>query len=101
MALSPALEVSLEAPLLRNTINYFSISSPFTQAFVFGKGSLTLASAVLINGAGQNLTLTAGNLNMNGYALTVGNTMTKAAGVLTVNGTVVGTGALYGGTVVP
>lgn len=71
-------------------------------------GSLTLASAVLINSAAQNLTLTTGNVSMNGYALTVGNTLalnsntiTKAAGVLTVNGTVVGTGAVYGGTVAP
>lgn len=69
--------------------------------------TLTLASAVSWNSVGQSLTLTAGAINMAGYALTLkalslnSNTLTKNAGVLTVAGTVAGTGSLFGGTVAP
>lgn len=65
------------------------------------------ATTFTLNGASQNFTLTAGTLDMNGKNLTLknlslnGNIMTKNAGVLTVNSTIVGTGSLYGGTVNP
>ncbi len=67
---------------------------------------LTLGSSIAL-GASQGINVTAGSVNMAGYALTAkslslnGNTLTKNAGTLTVNGTVVGTGSLYGGTVNP
>lgn len=67
---------------------------------------LTLGSNNVL-GASQGITVTAGSVNMAGYALTTkslslnGNTLTKNSGTLTVNGTVVGTGSLYGGTVNP
>lgn len=71
-------------------------------------GSLTLASNVLINSASQSLSITTGSLDMAGYNFTIGNslslsanTLTKNAGVLTVNGVVAGTGSLFGGTVAP
>jgi len=74
-----------------------------------GGAVVNLASATNINAvAGQVLNVAAGNINMNGFALTVGsnitlngNTITKGAGTLTVNGVVQGTGALFGGTVNP
>lgn len=71
-------------------------------------GSLTLSDNVAIDSASQSMTVTAGSVNMNGKNLTIGNslalnsnTLTKNAGVLTVNGAVAGTGALFGGTVAP
>ena len=70
--------------------------------------TLRLANNVLINAASQTLTVTSGTVDMNGMNLTIGsnlilsgNTITKNAGVLTVNATTVGTGSLYGGTVAP
>lgn len=70
-------------------------------------GTFTLASNVSFNNNGQTLTLSLGSINMAGYALTLkalslsGNVLTKNTGVLSVNGSVVGTGSLYGGTVNP
>jgi hypothetical protein len=68
---------------------------------------LLLGTAVSLNGATQSTTVTSGNISMAGNALTLhalalgGKTVTKSGGTLTVNGTVVGTGSLYGGTVSP
>ena len=39
-------------------------------------GTLTLLSAVNLNGAGQNLTISSGTVNMNGFNLAVNNTLT-------------------------
>jgi hypothetical protein len=67
---------------------------------------LTLGSANVL-GSTQGITVTAGSVDMAGYAFTMkslslnSNTLTKNGGTLTVNGTVVGTGSLYGGTVNP
>ncbi len=66
-------------------------------------------STAMNSGASSGLTLSAATASwdMAGYALTVvnltlnGGTITKGGGTLTVNGTVVGTGSLYGGTVNP
>lgn len=69
--------------------------------------TLTLGSAVSWNNAGQTLTVTAGAINMSGFALTAkalslnATTITKGGGTLTVNGVVAGSGSLYGGTVNP
>jgi hypothetical protein len=72
-----------------------------------GGASLILASAVSWNSAGQTTTVTSGSIDMAGFALTAkslvlsGTTVTKTGGVLTVNGSVAGTGSLFGGTVNP
>ena len=66
-------------------------------------------STAMNSGGSSGLTLSGATAswNMAGYALTVnsltlnGGTITKGGGTLTVNGTVVGTGSLYGGTVNP
>jgi fibronectin-binding autotransporter adhesin len=57
---------------------------------------------------GQTLTMTSGGISMAGFNLTIpstaalnGNTITKGGGTLTVNGSVIGTGSLLGGTVSP
>lgn len=70
--------------------------------------TVTLASALYLTQASQSLNVTSGNIDMAGFGLTItsnlslnGNTLTKNTGTLTVNGTVVGTGALYGGTINP
>lgn len=70
-------------------------------------GTLNLGSNVSWNNTGQTLSVNSGGVNMTGYNLTVkslnlnGNTVTKGGGTLTVNGSVAGTGGLYGGTVNP
>ncbi len=72
-----------------------------------GGAGVTLAGAVSWNGGSQSTTLTAGTIDMAGFAMTVhslalgGNTLTKNGGTLTVNGSVAATGSLYGGTVAP
>lgn len=69
--------------------------------------NLVLASAASFNNVGQTFTVTAGGVTMAGYALTLkslslnSTTVTKGGGTLTVNGSVVGTGSLYGGTIAP
>jgi len=66
-------------------------------------GTLTFGSAVTWPG----ISVTSGSLDMAGWPLTLttlslgGNTLTKGAGVLTVNGVVQGTGSLFGGTIDP
>ena len=68
-------------------------------------GDITQTSSVTLTGG--NLAITAGSWLMSGYALTVpgltlaGNTLTKGTGVLTVGGSLAGTGSLFGGTVNP
>jgi hypothetical protein len=72
-----------------------------------GGANLILGSAVSWNNTGQNLTVTSGGVTMGGYALTAkslslnSTTVTKGGGVLTVNGSIAGTGSLFGGTVNP
>ncbi len=73
-----------------------------------GGATVSLAgNAFDITGSGQTLAVTHGAFNMAGFALTTtalslsSTTLTKGGGVLTVNGTTVGTGSLYGGTIAP
>lgn len=68
-----------------------------------------LASNVSFNAGTQTVNVTTGSINMAGYNLTVkglvlnGNTVTRSAGTLIVNGSTVpaGTQSLYGGTINP
>jgi hypothetical protein len=73
-----------------------------------GGSTLSLLSATSWNySTSDSLTVNSGSIDRAGYALTVkalslnGNTITKNGGVLKVNGTTVGTGSLYGGTINP
>jgi hypothetical protein len=60
-----------------------------------GGTTLSLASSAVLTGSGQNLSLTAGSLLMNGFALTVPGTLTIGAGTtLTRGGGVLTYGAL-------
>jgi hypothetical protein len=76
-----------------------------TVTIASGTHGVTLATAVEITTFG----MTSGGFTMAGFAMTEssstmslgGKTLTKAGGVLKVNGSTVGTGALYGGTVAP
>lgn len=68
---------------------------------------VSLQSNLNMTRTGQNLIVTSGNFDMAGYNATIlglllnSTLLTKNAGVLTVNGTTVGTGSLYGGTIDP
>ncbi len=70
-------------------------------------GTLVLGSNLNVSLSSNAFTLLKGSVDLAGFDLTVysislnANTLTKNAGVLTVGGSVVGTGALYGGTVDP
>lgn len=66
-----------------------------------------LQSHLSMTQTGQTLVVTSGGMNMMGYNLTTlglslsSTTLTKSSGVLTVNGSTIGTGSLYGGTIDP
>ncbi|MFL5813089.1 MAG: beta strand repeat-containing protein [Bdellovibrionia bacterium] len=84
-----------------------SAKLPGTWLQVFNSSSvLTLGSNVDL-GTSPGIDVFNGSVNMAGYNLTTKtlnlelNVLTKNGGVLTVNGTVAGTGTLYGGTVNP
>jgi fibronectin-binding autotransporter adhesin len=84
-----------------------SANFPGTTITVDNAASVvTLATAVSLD-SNQGLTVTAGTVDLAGFALTTktlslnSNTLTKNGGVLTVNGSVAGTGSLYGGTINP
>lgn len=69
-------------------------------------GTVKLLGALSCGNA--SFTITNGSFDMNGFAMYVrsipglnGNTLTKNGGVLNVNGSTIGTGSLYGGTVAP
>lgn len=69
-----------------------------------GANAVTMSGFPRVNGL---TTLTSGNVSQTGATFRTqslvlgGNTWTKAGGVLNVNGTAIGTGALFGGTVAP
>lgn len=68
---------------------------------------LYLLSNMYINSGAQLVDVISGGIEMGGYTLEVGslqlngNTVNKSSGILKVNGTTIGTGSLYGGTVNP
>lgn len=69
--------------------------------------TVTLENSLNMTQPGQNLIINSGELNMAGYNVTVmgaslnSTTIVKNAGVLTVNGSTIGTGAFFGGTISP
>lgn len=68
---------------------------------------VSLQSHLNMTQTGQTLVVTSGSFDMAGYNATIlglslnSTVLTKTAGTLTVNGIVVGTGSLYGGTINP
>jgi fibronectin-binding autotransporter adhesin len=72
-----------------------------------GGASLIFQDNTSFNAGAQAFVVSSGIVNMNGKNLTLqsldlnGNNLTKNAGVLTVNGSIAGTGPLYNGTVNP
>lgn len=85
----------------------FTICGTSFEVDKAGSSVSLLTSALNYDSVGQTFTLTAGSMDMAGLAMTVkalslnGTTLTKSAGVLTVNSIAQGTGALFGGIVNP